>query len=192
MLFPVLAISTEEGRDNGKHAGDVAPIIDLSKPVDYETAKLHIGEEEMSRLLKSGNLQMETAVAYGAPRLFVMARTGKSIEHEVSVGMISKRLTELGVGNYIMNRRNGPDIVAYLNGRSIAVEYETGRKSISSTEKMLQSRIKSFWNTVVFVNDASYGTYSARFGASAVSVIKIGGLGSLSTDRLEKAPPNEA
>ncbi len=99
------------------------------------------------------------------------------IEHEVSVRIISEYLKRNGVANRITSGR-GPDIIAYANRRKIAVEYETGRKNLADTVKMIEGRGKEYDSTIVLVNDGRFKSYG-RIATAGVSILKMSDLGSL-------------
>jgi hypothetical protein len=64
------------------------------------------------------------------------------------------------VKNRIYNSSYGPDIVAFYGGRRIAIEYETGSKSIESSARMIESRSRDYFKTIVVTNDAVLGRYA--------------------------------
>jgi hypothetical protein len=139
----------------------------LATPTDYDTAERDIGHEAMSALVEKG--AVETMEHNG--KTYVMKKNpSKSIEHELHVREISKRLSELGIRHYVMNNSMGPDVVAYINGKKTAVEYETGRKSTQSTARMLASRAKEYGSVIVFVNARAAKFYKDTFGSDAVAV----------------------
>ncbi len=90
-----------------------------------------------------------------------------------------------------MNNSNGPDIVAYINGKKAAIEYETGRKSAASTAKMLTSRSGSFASTIVLVNSKAYGFYKSYFESEKTRVLdtaELDGIPAFFTDKDLKLP----
>ena len=83
-----------------------------------------------------------------------------SAEHDISVNIISRHLASIGVRNRIYNSAYGPDIMAFYGGRRIAIEYETGSKSIESSARMIRSRERDYFKTVVVTNDDALGRYA--------------------------------
>lgn len=113
-----------------------------------------------------------------------------SAEHDVAIGIISRRLGELGVSNRIYNSSYGPDIIAYAGREKIAVEYETGSKDIESTARMLESRKTAFAKVVTVVNDSHYDEYSARFSdVVKLSCVDSEAFGAMLTCRPGLFPP---
>lgn len=102
-----------------------------------------------------------------------------SIEHEVMVKKIFQSLEEKGIKAMIIDNSSGPDLIAYESGRKIAIEYETGRKAVSSTSSMIKRRIESFDLVVIVVNDGALNFYSNYFSTEKVKVIAASGLGNL-------------
>ncbi|MEM3839250.1 MAG: DUF87 domain-containing protein [Candidatus Micrarchaeaceae archaeon] len=82
-----------------------------------------------------------------------------SPEHDVCVNIIKRHLESLGIRCRIYNSSYGPDLIANYRGTSIAVEYETGSKSIDSTERMLLARSRQYKITLVIVNDLKKSAY---------------------------------
>lgn len=72
-----------------------------------------------------------------------------SPEHDVCVHIISRHLTSKGISNRIHNTSWGPDIVAMMEGKRVAIEYETGKKNPEETRKMIASRTRMFQETIV-------------------------------------------
>ena len=103
----------------------------------------------------------------------------KSIEHEVNVMRISERLSWLGISHYIMNNSKGPDLVAYVNGRKTAIEYETGRKGAASTARMLAARGKGYERVMVLVNSEAAEFYRNNFASGNISVSDISSLATM-------------
>ncbi len=110
-------------------------------------------------LVYSGRLERFDAPD-GKP--WVMRRKATlSAEHEVMVTMIAEYLNASGIINWPNKNPRGPDIVAYYSGYKIAVEYETGRKKVEETAAMINKRRNYYDFTLVIVNDAFYGAFSA-------------------------------
>ena len=91
-----------------------------------------------------------------------------SAEHDLAVNLISRKLSANGIRNEIRNSSYGPDIVAYSSGRTIAIEYETGKKELSETAAMIRKRSAKYAETVVVVNDSSHEKYAGMEGITLV------------------------
>ncbi|MGC8622725.1 MAG: ATP-binding protein [Candidatus Micrarchaeia archaeon] len=99
-----------------------------------------------------------------------------SIEHEVMVKKIFQKLEQSSIKSIIIDNSNGPDLVAYVEGRKIAIEYETGRKSVSSTSSMIKRRLKDFDHVIIVVNDGAFNFYSNYFAIEKVKVLAASSL----------------
>lgn len=77
-----------------------------------------------------------------------------SAEHEIMVNLISRHLTRMGIRNVVYNKAYGPDVVAFIDGKIIAVEYETGKKDAESTRKMLEYRKNAYSEVIVIGHDS--------------------------------------
>ena len=95
---------------------------------------------------------------------FMLHNSSLSIEHEVYVRIINEYLKSKGIKNYIYGRHYGPDIIAYVSDKKIAVEYETGRKNIISTKEMIENRIRKFDAVAVIVNLDAFKLYKEFIG----------------------------
>ena len=94
-----------------------------------------------------------------------------SIEHEVWVRRISEMLSANSLENRVIDSSDGPDIVARIKGKNIAIEYETGLKTFESTSKMIDSRIARYDNVIVFTNDLSFTRYKENLDIKGVAVV---------------------
>ncbi len=123
-----------------------------------------IGNMEKSgiieRMVNSGAIKCHDIAAGIYQGRWYISDSHNSAEHDISVNIISKHLTALGVKNRIYNSSYGPDIVAFYGGRRIAIEYETGSKSIESSARMIESRSRDYFKTIVVTNDAVLGRYA--------------------------------
>ncbi|MEM3227733.1 MAG: ATP-binding protein [Candidatus Micrarchaeaceae archaeon] len=102
-----------------------------------------------------------------------------SIEHEVMVKKIFEELDAKGIKAEIIDNSSGPDLIAFINGKKIAIEYETGKKAVSSTASMIKRRLESFPFVVIVVNDAASNFYFNYFDGEKVKVLPAGKLGNL-------------
>lgn len=92
-----------------------------------------------------------------------------SPEHDICVALISSVLKECGIRNYIYNKAYGPDIIAFYNGKRIAVEYETGKKDIEKSVAMLRSRMKEYDDVLLIANNKAVDEYVGK-GLAAASI----------------------
>ncbi|MCL4364811.1 MAG: DUF87 domain-containing protein [Candidatus Marsarchaeota archaeon] len=120
-------------------------------------------EAELESLTKCGKIRSCVMDCGRYSGVWYISESHNSAEHDVAVKMISAHLLSIGVKNRVYNNSYGPDIVAFCNGKSIAIEYETGSKDLESTVKMVESRKGKYSKTVVVVNDKKYKEYSDRF-----------------------------
>ncbi len=148
-------------------------VIAIKEPLKYDEAGKRLGKEALDKMIISGRIGMEPVEIGGERTEWIMKKGQKSIEHEVSVGIISKKFAEFGIKHYIMNNSKGPDIVAYVNGTKTAIEYETGRKSYKETASMMLKREGQFKTSIIFTNDKAYPFYSQYFQKENVKVLQI-------------------
>ncbi len=148
-------------------------VIAIKEPMKYDEAGKRLGKEALDKMIISGRIGMEPVEIGGERTEWIMKKGQKSIEHEVSVGIISKKFAEFGIKHYIMNNSKGPDIVAYVNGTKTAIEYETGRKSYKETASMMLKREGQFKTSIIFTNDKAYPFYSQYFQKENVKVLQI-------------------
>ena len=82
-----------------------------------------------------------------------------SLEHEFYVSKIAKLLNDNKIANRIVDNSTGPDIIAIVDNKKIALEYETGSKSQESTIKMMNSRINEYYKTIVVTKKELVNNY---------------------------------
>ena len=121
------------------------------------------GDMQISRalysLLNSGKAEMFDFKLNGANERWVMRKSNQSAEHAVMVKKIAESASSSGLWCRVYNNSKGPDLVVYLGGKKVAIEYETGRKAIEDSVKMIASRNESFARTIVVVNDSHVDGY---------------------------------
>ncbi|MHB1830574.1 MAG: ATP-binding protein [Candidatus Micrarchaeaceae archaeon] len=104
--------------------------------------------------------------------IWYISSSHNSAEHDIAVQIISRHLASQGIYNKVYNNSYGPDIMAVIDGKRVAVEYETGSKGIESTKRMVESRAKNYSRTIIIVNDSHIADYLKHFeGAMAFSSI---------------------
>ena len=83
--------------------------------------------------------------------------------------LFRSHLKKLGIGNKIYNTSHGPDIIARIGKKRIAIEYETGRKSEEETLAMLEKR-KGYFDKVIIVANEMANAFSKIKGAEGVEI----------------------
>jgi DNA helicase HerA-like ATPase len=154
-------------------------------PVEYSSLERRFGKQLIDRMIGEGSLDVAELDGGGAPRTIVMThRSSPSAGHEGNVMLISEKLEARGIKHYVNRSKRGPDIVAYINGSRVAVEYETGAKNPAETRKMLASRKAwGFARTIVFVSSGSFDFYKSGFVMDGVDVADIRSLESYDFSR---------
>lgn len=94
-----------------------------------------------------------------------------SIEHEVWIEKIQQLLKENKVESRIVDNSSGPDIVAFANGKKMAIEYETGSKSPESTKKMIASRLESYEEVIIVTKAQLKVQYEQMLGNFGIKII---------------------
>ena len=141
-------------------------------PVQRQVLEGSVGARAVDDALASGALEeLKPACSLSGESWLMRRNPSLSIEHEVMVMRISAELHISGVFNYIMDNSIGPDIVVRAAGGRIAVEYETGRKSIRSTAAMLKAREAKYDAIILIVNESAFGFYRSNFAGGKVSVL---------------------
>ena len=102
---------------------------------------------------------------------YYMKSSKNGAEHEIMVNIISNHLSRNKVGNKIYNTSYAPDIIARIKGQRIAIEYETGKKTIQESKEMLEKRSARFNKVIVIVNDLASSRYE-NIGIENVKVVK--------------------
>ncbi|MDE1860413.1 MAG: DUF87 domain-containing protein [Candidatus Micrarchaeota archaeon] len=131
-------------------------------------------DEVISRLILEGTLQrhaVKSGTEYDGNWYISMQRN--SAEHDVCVAIISRHLSSLKIPNRIYNSSYGPDVIAYSNGRKIAIEYETGTKSPEQTGRMVNFRRGAYASVTIVANDRFYAKYLGIDGARIVRLSDI-------------------
>lgn len=96
---------------------------------------------------------------------WLMRKASPGVEHQVMVAEINSKVQKSGIRSYIHNAPSGPDVVVYGASGKIAIEYETGSKSMAESMEMFRRRLKTFKKLVVVVNDAHFSRYKAETGS---------------------------
>ncbi|MFI5412436.1 MAG: hypothetical protein ACHQX1_00930 [Candidatus Micrarchaeales archaeon] len=152
------------------------------RPIRYDDADgLGINNHEaIERLVNSGSMESFVSKIDGKEEKWLMLPNKSiSIEHEVSVRIISELLTLRGIDNLVIDNSNGPDISTRINGKRVAIEYETGSKSFQSTTNMIGLRLKDYEGIIMFTNRHSFDYYKRSFASGMVHIASLDGPGSI-------------
>ncbi len=122
---------------------------------------------EISNLIMKGFLKYHTISGGVFEGTWYVAMPRNSAEHDIGVWLLGKSLSNHGIGNHVYNKAYGPDIMAYANGRRLAVEYETGKREIDDVVKMIDRRRENFGSVIVVVNDRHFDRYRRSLGNTA-------------------------
>jgi hypothetical protein len=152
--------------------------VSKSELCEALAAKGYLPEQTMERvrrLLAAGDLKYYVMPAgrYGGAWYISMPRN--SAEHDIIVNLIGRRLGEHRIRNAVYNSSYGPDLVAYIDGKKAAVEYETGTKIPADTRRMLESRKKFYGKVLLVVNDSLRGSYEGLQGIEVCTVSEFFG-----------------
>ena len=151
--------------------GAVEKALTLAKkPIRYEKFIEKFGPAEESALCAIG-IDCLTLDCNGAKERWLMERNSSaSIEHETYVVKIAEELDKRNISYAIIDTCSGPDISAYVDGKEVAIEYETGKKNLFDTMGMLSRRLKQYRKVVVVVNDAYYDIYQRGVSKSSIEI----------------------
>lgn len=141
------------------------------RAIAYDELVTMVGFRPTSEQLNDFDVESGVFNFRGHTRRWVMKRNPSlSLEHEVMVMQISHMLTDKRIANYIQDNSRGPDIVAFENGKRIAIEYETGRKSFMETAAMLRHRSSGYAGCVVYVKHGDVLRYGHAFSSKNIRI----------------------
>ncbi len=147
---PVSAILSM-GPDAARHDDLMSKTLALGIKGDH-------AEEFLARAVEKGLVASHALQDCGAySGTWYMRSVRNTPEHDISLSIISRKLSESGIRNRIYNSTNGPDIIACGN---IAIEYETGSKSVESTAAMIKRRTM-YAKCIIIASSANSGLYSS-------------------------------
>lgn len=129
--------------------------IIAAKPVPIESLSPHFSKEQIDAIMQNENF---LKVSEGEQTWVMHRNRSLSMEHELSLDKISRKLSECGIAHK-RTAGKGPDIVAYKDGKRYSIEYETGRKNFSETKNMVEKRAGRYAMTFIVVNDAHANDY---------------------------------
>ncbi len=134
---------------------------------DQFCAKAGVDGRRLDELIVSGGLD---SFDDGKERWVVKSRPNLSAEHEVMVEKLYRMVKDAGIGVYIHDRANGPDLVAYGKDGKTAIEYETGSKNLEESVGMIKGRMTEYVKVLVIVNDSSLQQYREALKGEKCSV----------------------
>jgi hypothetical protein len=136
-----------------KLAEKAASLQELTGRLSEEEFEVETVLESISALEKKGALKRHF-VSDGEYRgTWYMTFPRNSAEHDIMVNLISRHLSGLGIRNVVYNKAYGPDVIAFIDGKRVAVEYETGKKDPESTARMLEERRSKYSQVIVVERD---------------------------------------
>ncbi|MDE1856329.1 MAG: ATP-binding protein [Candidatus Micrarchaeota archaeon] len=141
----------------------------------------------LSHLLHSGTLKSYTIAAGSYADTWYITYPKNSAEHDIMVNLLSRHLASFGTKNNVYNTSYGPDVIAHINRKRIAIEYETGLNDFSWARKMIEERCKRFDAVIVVTNDSCKEKYSQ---ISAIPVYSASEF--LSLDSLPRVHPKDS
>lgn len=131
-------------------------------------------EAQVKREITAGHLSyFKPSVGTGSA--YVMRPSGNlSIEHEASLAAIADEIKKAGIKPRLLSSPNNPDAEIYVQGERIGIEYETGKKKIAESVRMIEMRMKKYDRVVVVANQSVLEHYKQVLnGVENVSVISI-------------------
>ncbi len=143
------------------------------KPVSMSSLRMDgvdVDGKGMAAALSAGEFEVGEICTDRTDRWIMLRNPSLSLTHEVWVGYISEALSSKGIRNTIIDNATGPDIMAFHDGKAIAIEYETGSKSVRSTSKMLAERSKGYDTVIVVTGEHNLDYYSRTFGNGNILV----------------------
>lgn len=146
----------------------------IKKPIKVELLNILFNDKEMDIIKNSKDIDKFIINEKGINEEWIMLRNNsKSIEHELFVKKIHEELIKERIKNIINNNYEGPDIIIYQNNKKIAIEYETGRKNIFDTYKMIRKREQIFDSIIMFVNNTAFESYSKFFKNNNLKKLEV-------------------
>jgi hypothetical protein len=140
------------------------------KPMTAEQfcMKTGVKGDRLRELVSEGALES----FYDGEREWVMRkRRALSTEHEVMVIKLHEIIRNSGMDAYIYDRAGGPDVVAYGKDGKVAIEYETGSKSLRDSALMIRSRKPEFAKVIVVVKEVDLERYSEALKGLDIPVL---------------------
>ncbi|MDE1869627.1 MAG: DUF87 domain-containing protein [Candidatus Micrarchaeota archaeon] len=146
----------------------------ISKQELYNKLRSHgFSKEEMGWAL-SGQMRCGAIKSYHLPSskyagTWYITHPKNSAEHDICVNLIHRHLASLGINSVVYNSSYGPDVIAFVKGKRIALEYETGLNHLEQATKMIEGRKSKFAGVVVIASESSLRRYSKIEGINLIS-----------------------
>jgi hypothetical protein len=162
---PVVIATARPEPETGKDTGH---ILETVRKIVRRPATIGAIKERLSALGLQNECENTVEsipnIQTGRGKLYMAYAKNRSIDHEASIIDISKNLDGQGIDNRTLNGKNEPDISVRTSFGSIAIEYETGRKNIQDTVRMVLKRLEKYLRVLIVVNDDSYSRYAGEKG----------------------------
>jgi hypothetical protein len=131
-------------------------------------------ETLVKRAITAGHLSyFKPCIGAGAAYVMRPSRN-LSIEHEASLASIAEEAKKAGIELKLLSSPNNPDAEIFVRGERIGIEYETGKKNIVESVRMISMRTKKYGRVVVVANPSVLKHYKEVFsGIREVMVIPI-------------------
>ncbi|MGI0141935.1 MAG: ATP-binding protein [Candidatus Micrarchaeales archaeon] len=113
----------------------------------------------ITKLLSAKSVKSHTIQAGEYAGTWYITFPRNSAEHDINVCLISKHLAVCGRRNVIYNNSYGPDVIAFVGTKKIAVEYETGMNDFAQAKKMIEGRKSKFSEVIVVANESCHERY---------------------------------
>ncbi|MGB9732816.1 MAG: ATP-binding protein [Candidatus Micrarchaeia archaeon] len=131
-------------------------LLEKMKEKGFAEEEVMLSLNELTKSKMLGLYELKSSIYRGR---YYMKSSRNGSEHDIVVNIMGMFLKKKGIGNKIYNTSYGPDIIARINGVKVAIEYETGKKELSSTEEMLSKRRDSFKRVILVANDSAKERY---------------------------------
>ncbi len=128
-------------------------------------------EDTIKNMIEKGKIishKIEFECAYDD--IWYSLPSANTPEHDISVKIIAMHLKSLGVYAEIYNKAYGPDVIAELNGKRYAIEYETGLKNFEDTKLMILNRVKTYANVIILCKKEILEKYNCINEASCMDI----------------------
>ena len=162
---------------DGSKEGEILALLRARcrKPMSISALRgegIEVDGKGMAAALSTGEFEVGDICTDRTDRWIMLRNRSLSLSHEVWIAYISGVLTSKGIRNTIIDNATGPDIRAFHDGKAIAIEYETGSKSVRSTSRMLAERAKDYDMVMVVTGKRNADYYSRTFGNGSILVFE--------------------
>lgn len=146
----------------------------IRKPIKVEFLNILFNNKEIDIIKNSKNIDKFKINENNINEEWIMLHNNSiSIEHELFIKKIHENLIKENIKNSINNNQSGPDLIIYQNNKKIAIEYETGKKNIFDTYKMIEKREQTFDSIIMFVNNIAFESYLKFFKTNNLKKLKV-------------------